>query len=82
MENRSSGHEAFLSAVSQIEEARARELLDLSAGELSELNAGVGALSNPVRDACQFILSEWPRLDAPARVAALLTLANALSTRV
>lgn len=79
MENRSKQIGDFADAVSGIQDVRALELVDLSDDELSEVSAGVAALADPIRAACQVVLEDWPQLDAGARVAALLVLANALA---
>jgi hypothetical protein len=81
MESRSKLLDGFTSAFDDIDRARALELLDLSDHELSELGAGVAALPDPIRAACQAVLGDWQNLDARARVATLLMLANALASQ-
>jgi hypothetical protein len=81
MESRSKLLDDFTSAFDDIDDARALELLDLSDDELPELSLGVAALPNPIRAACQAVLDDWQHLDARARVAALLVLANALASQ-
>lgn len=79
MENRSKLLVDFERAFDGVDEVRAVELLDLSDGEASDLAAGIVALPEPIRAACQVVLDDWEGLDAGARVAALLVLANALA---
>lgn len=81
MENCSKLLVDFERAFDRVDEARAVELLDLSGGEVSELAAGIAVLPEPIRAACQVVLDDWKGLDAGARVAALLVLANALADK-
>ncbi|HEV2811105.1 MAG TPA: hypothetical protein VGV93_12005 [Acidimicrobiales bacterium] len=79
MDNRSKLLVDFERAFDGTDEIRALESLDLSNGEASELAAGIVALPEPIRAACQVVLDDWEGLGADARVAALLVLANALA---
>lgn len=79
MENRSKMLYDFTSAISELDDGRVIELLDLSDDELAGVAAGVTELPDPIRSACQTVLEDWSRLDGAGRCAALLVLANALA---
>ncbi len=79
MENRSKLLVNFERAFDGVDQIQAVDWLDLSDGEVSDLAAGIVTLPQPIRAACQVVLDDWEGLDAAARVAALLVLANALA---
>jgi hypothetical protein len=79
VENRSEVTTDLAGAFLDVEKVRALELLTLSDNERTELRAGVAALPDPIRAACQVVLDHWEELDAVGRAAALLALANALA---
>lgn len=79
MENRSWLFDHFERAFDELEESRALALLELSHAEASEVVAGLGSLPEPIQAACRVVIDQWGTLDAKARVAALLALANALA---
>jgi hypothetical protein len=79
VENRRRLLKEFRSACQELEDAGALESLDLTEAEFAELAAGVVVLPEPIREACQVVIDDWPFLGAGERVAALLVLANALA---
>ena len=79
MQSRSMLHDEFVAAIDAAED-QLNQHLELTDGELEEVKAGVASLPVPVRAACRVVLEDWEQLDAAARVAALLALANALAT--
>ena len=80
MKSRAKPMENFVRAFDEVDDVNVRHQVELSQDEVAELQGGIDALPDPVRAACQVVLDEWRELDGQARVAALLTLANALAT--
>lgn len=54
----------------------------LNPAERQAIDAGLDAVDREVGEACRRVLKDWETLDAEARLAALLVLANALAERV